>query len=101
MRNLYAKFRENKPSRNGKITLSFIDIDKSCPNRYFFHITCVSFDAIRENKILAKISESTVFFAVSRLVVFNNCGRPWPAASINISRNIHQNQVLIEPLYSA
>ena len=29
------------------------------------------------------------------------CGRPWPAASINISRNIHQNQVLIEPLYSA
>ena len=29
------------------------------------------------------------------------CGRPWPAASINISQNIHQNQVLIKPLYSA
>ena len=27
----YAKFRENKPSRNGDITLSFTDICKSCP----------------------------------------------------------------------
>ena len=31
-----AKFRENKPSRNGKITLSFIDIGKSCLSREFF-----------------------------------------------------------------
>ena len=32
----YAKFREIKPSRNGKITVSLIDIGKSCPNREFF-----------------------------------------------------------------
>ena len=29
----YAKFRENKPYGNGKITLSFIDIGKSCLSR--------------------------------------------------------------------
>ena len=32
----YAKFRENKPSRNGKITLSLFDIGKSCLNRETF-----------------------------------------------------------------
>ena len=53
-------FVKIKPSRNGKITLSFIDIGTSCPSRFFFHITNISFNAIRENKILAKISESTV-----------------------------------------
>ena len=52
-------FVEIKPSRNDKITLSFIDIGKSCLSRNFFHITNLSFNAIRENKILAKISEST------------------------------------------
>ena len=31
-----AKFREMKPSRNGKITLSFIYIGKSCLSREFF-----------------------------------------------------------------
>ena len=31
----YAKFRENKSSRNAEITLSFTDIDKSCPCREF------------------------------------------------------------------
>ena len=53
-------FVKIKPSRNGKITLSFIDIGKSCLRRKFFHITKMSFNAIRENKILAKISESTI-----------------------------------------
>ena len=33
---MYAKFRENKTSRNGKITLSFIDIGKSCLSRELF-----------------------------------------------------------------
>ena len=56
-----------KPSRNGKITLSFIDIGKSCLNREFFHITYVSFNAIRENKMLAKISESTVHFELQKI----------------------------------
>ena len=31
----FAKFRENKISRNGEITLSFNDIGKSCPNSEF------------------------------------------------------------------
>ena len=49
-----------KPSRMDDITLSFTDIGKSCPVRDFF-VANVSFSAIRENKILAKISEFTVF----------------------------------------
>ena len=32
----YAKFREIKPSQNGKITLSFIDIGKFCLSCEFF-----------------------------------------------------------------
>ena len=52
-------FVKIKPSRNGKITLSFIDIGKHCLSRDFYIIN-KSFNAIRENKILAKISESTV-----------------------------------------
>ena len=60
-------FVKIKLSRNGKITLSFIDIGESCHNRDFFHITDMSFNAIRENKILAKISESTVFCQSDRL----------------------------------
>ena len=36
----YAKFRENKPSQNGKITLSFIEIGKYCLNREFSHHLC-------------------------------------------------------------
>ena len=49
-------FVKIKPSRNGKITLSFIDIGKS----RIFHITNMSFNDVRKNKILAKIFESTV-----------------------------------------
>ena len=30
-----AKFRENKPSRNGEITLSFSEVDKSGPSHEF------------------------------------------------------------------
>ena len=44
-------FVKIKLLRNGKITLSFIDKG---------HITNMSFNAIRENKVLAKISEFTV-----------------------------------------
>ena len=50
----------NSLCRFDKLTLSFINIGKSCLKRDFFHITNVSFNGIRENKILAKISESTV-----------------------------------------
>ena len=53
-------FVKIKPSRNSKVTLSFIEIGKSCLNRQFLHIINMSFKAIREIKILAKISESTV-----------------------------------------
>ena len=48
-----------KPSRNGKITLSFIDIGKSCLNRGFFtSLVCLLKLFAKIN--LAKISESTV-----------------------------------------
>ena len=50
-------FVKKKSSRNGKITASFIDIGKSCCDREYF--TSIM-NATRENKILAKISESTV-----------------------------------------
>ena len=53
-----AKFRENKTLAKWQnhCRFEFIDIGKSCLNREFCHITNVSFNAIRENKILAKIS---------------------------------------------
>ena len=53
-------FVKIKPSRNGGITLSFIDIGKSCLIREFFTSLICLLNTIRENKILAKISESTV-----------------------------------------
>ena len=52
-------FVKIKPSRIGDITLSFTDIGKSCPVRDFY-VANGSFSAIRENKILAKISEFNV-----------------------------------------
>ena len=48
-----------KFSREFDITLSFTDIGKSCLVRDFY-VANVTFNAIRENKILAKISELTV-----------------------------------------
>ena len=57
-----------KSSRNEEITLSFTDIARSCPSRTF--LASLSFNAIRENKILAKISEFTVIkndFPISQL----------------------------------
>ena len=58
-------FVKIKPSRIGDITLSFTDISKSCIVRDFFYVASVSFNAIRENKILAKISEFTVLMEYS------------------------------------
>ena len=52
-------FVKIKSSRNGEITLSFTDEGKSCHDRDFLRRKYV-FKAIRENKILARISESTV-----------------------------------------
>ena len=49
-----------KSSKKGKITLSFTDIDESCPS-HEFNVASMSFNAVRENKILAKISEFTVY----------------------------------------
>ena len=55
-----------KPSRNGEITMSFtVDVGKSCPKSRFFSVANMSFNAIRENKNLAKISE----FAFFQLVI--------------------------------
>ena len=44
----------------GKITLSFTDEGKSC-HSHKFYVTNMSFNAIRYNKILAEISEFTVY----------------------------------------
>ena len=52
-------FVKIKPSQVCDITLSFTDIGKSCPV-HDFYVASVSFNAIRENKMLAKISEFTV-----------------------------------------
>ena len=52
-------FVKIKLSQNGKITLFFIDkVNLALVEN--FHITNMSFNVTRENKILAKISESTV-----------------------------------------
>ena len=53
-------FAETKSSRIGEITLSFTDIGKSRPSRVF-KVANMCFNAIHENKVLAKISEFTVF----------------------------------------
>ena len=45
-----------KSSRNAEIVMSFTDICKSCPSPDFFNVTNMSFNAIRENKTLTKIS---------------------------------------------
>ena len=54
-------FMKIKPSQNSEVTLSFNKVGISCPSCEFFNVANMSFIAIRENKILAKISEFTVF----------------------------------------
>ena len=53
----YAKFRENKILENGETTLSFTDIVLSCTSRDFFSVANMLFNAIRENKVLAKFPD--------------------------------------------
>ena len=60
-------FKINR-SRNGKTTLSFIDVGKSCLNG-IFNVANMSFNAIRENKILSKIFEFTVILLLLYLEV--------------------------------
>ena len=60
---IFAKFRENKPSLNGEITLLFTDIGKSCLSHEFL-TSQRSFNIIGEYKILAKISEFTEYVHV-------------------------------------
>ena len=55
----YAKFLENKILSKCEFTLSITDIGKSCPSRKFL-TSQVYLNAVRENKILAKISGFTV-----------------------------------------
>ena len=63
-RTLFSGNMKKKKSRNGKITLSFIDIGKSCLSREFF-TSLICLNAISENKILMKISESTIYKVIS------------------------------------
>ena len=55
-----AKFHKNKKTAKVEITLSITDLGKSCPSRKFFNLASMSFNAIRKNKILVKISQFTV-----------------------------------------
>ena len=65
-----AKFRENKPSRNGDIILSVNDVGKSCPNLVAnCNVTIMTFNAYRENKFLSKISEFTILANISHAVI--------------------------------
>ena len=50
-----------KFSRNGEITLPFTGVGKSCTSREFL-TAHMSFNVIREDKILANIFEFTVHF---------------------------------------
>ena len=52
-------FVKIEPSRNGDITLSSTDVNHSLFTN--FKVANMSFNATRENKTLAKISEFTVF----------------------------------------
>ena len=60
IRKFSRSFVIKKPSRNGEITVSFTDKGKFCHSR-MFNVANMSYNPIRENKILAKISEFTVF----------------------------------------
>ena len=53
-------FVKIKPSQNGEITLLFTDVGKSCPSFEFSMLKICIFNAILENKILAKISKFTL-----------------------------------------
>ena len=65
------KFREIlKSSRNSDTTLKFTDIYKSCTSREFLASQISLFNAIRENKIITKISGSTVFLLLQRVKTY-------------------------------
>ena len=61
------RFVKIKPSRNGEITLSFMDVNHA-PIAIFFYFANMSFKVLRENKIIAKISEITVALRDHRTV---------------------------------
>ena len=51
---------ENKSLANGKITLLFIDVGKSFHKSRILNVENMSVNAIRENRIITKISELAV-----------------------------------------
>ena len=53
-------FVKTKLSQNGDTILPLTGIGKSCSSREFFMSPICHFNAIRDNKILAKISEFRV-----------------------------------------
>ena len=53
-------FLKIKPSRNGKVILSFTDIGISCPSSEFL-TSQICLNAISKNKILTKCSGFTVY----------------------------------------
>ena len=77
-------FVKIKSSQNGEITLSFTDIEKSCPSREYI-ASQICLRAIRENKILSKISGFSVMSFLLHASVLNNCG-PRTAIYIHVDQ---------------
>ena len=69
-----GKFRESKTLAKCEITISFTDIDKSWSSREFLTWQ-ICLGSIHENKILAKISEFTVY-SVDGAKIFQYCTCP-------------------------
>ena len=64
---ILRRFVKIKPSRNGEITLSFMDVNHASIAIHFYFAN-MSFNVLRENKIIAKISEITMTLRDHRTV---------------------------------
>ena len=59
-----------KPSRNGEIVLPFTDVGKSCTSCKFLLLQInMSFNAIRENRVLKIFFEFSTFEYLNRYIV--------------------------------
>ena len=61
-----------KLARNGEIILLFTDEGNLSPSCVFFNVANMSLNAIRENKILTKISDFTVLMVYEQKPPLNS-----------------------------
>ena len=69
----YAKFREDKPSRNGEITLSFTDIGKSCPSGEFLTSQICLFARFAKIKFSRKFANLQCILGSRYIGIFRGC----------------------------